>query len=214
MCSSTERNQARTQDRLDHPPGKGDASQHEPLVGSAPGALPGLAKHAEQIDFQHRRDFQQREERGSRSATLHVADAGTTQLRARSERFLRKAALLAEFHQQLDQLGNNGRVRVEHRPTVGMVSWPEYALKRAGAMQSIMGAFLASNHFRKTAWKRRPPIHFCLASRYGLPERKPVISVIALARTARGILRETVALSGATPSLSGNRRRADWGLED
>lgn len=111
------------------------------MVGLGPAALPGFAKHVEQIDFQHRRDLQQREQGGRRSPAFHVADAGTTQLRSRSERFLRKATLLAEFHQQLDQLGNSSRVRIEHRPTVGMVSYLEYALKRADTAQSLLGAY-------------------------------------------------------------------------
>jgi hypothetical protein len=84
-----------------------------------------------------------------------VTDAGTTQPRSRSERLLRQTALLAEFHQQLDQLGNDGRVRIEHHNMVGTLSFLEYALIRAGTAQSIMGAFLAFKGLRKTAVKTK-----------------------------------------------------------
>jgi len=63
--------------------------------------------------------------------------------------------LLAEFHQQLDQLGNDGRVRIEHHTMVGTLSFLEYALIRAGTAQSIMGAFLAFKGLRKTAVKTK-----------------------------------------------------------
>jgi hypothetical protein len=145
------RNQARTRDRPGEASGEGYSLQHKSAIALGHDPLLGFAKQLEQIHFQHRRNLQQQEQRGSRPAAFHVTDPGTTQPRSRSERLLRQAALLAEFHQQLDQLGNDGRVRIEHHAMVGTLSFLEYALIRAGTAQSIMGPFLAFKGLRKTA---------------------------------------------------------------
>lgn len=149
------RNQARTRDRPGEASGEGYSLQHKSAIALGHDPLLGFAKQLEQIHFQHRRNLQQQEQRGSRPAAFHVTDPGTTQPRSRSERLLRQAALLAEFHQQLDQLGNDGRVRIEHHTMVGTLSFLEYALIRAGTAQSIMGAFLAFKGLRKTAVKTK-----------------------------------------------------------